>query len=68
MFDTWSLLFGLIFGSIGLAYFIYGKKQANVMMRYCGIALMVYPYFIENKYAVLLIGIALITAPKFIEL
>ena len=68
MFDTWSLMLGLIFSSIGIGYFIYGRKQANVVARYSGIALMVFPYFIDNKYAVLLIGIALMAAPKFIEL
>ena len=67
MLDTWSLILGLIFGSFGLGYFIYGKKQANTVARYSGISLMVYPYFIDNKYAVLTIGIALMALPKFIE-
>lgn len=68
VFDTWSLVLGLIFGSIGLAYFIYGKKRDNVVARYSGLALMVYPYFIDNKYYVLGVGIALMALPKFIEL
>ena len=68
MFDTWTLVFGLIFSSIGLGYFIYGKKQANVVAQYSGLALMVYPYFIEDKYAVLVVGIVLMALPKFIEL
>ncbi|MFP6851270.1 MAG: hypothetical protein VCA57_21570 [Pseudomonas sp.] len=67
MFDTASLLLGLVFSSIGLGYFMYGKKQENVVAKYSGIALMVYPYFIENKYAVLAIGVVLLALPKIIR-
>lgn len=68
MIDTWSLLLGLIFSSIGFAYFIYGKKRDNVVARYSGLALMVYPYFIDNKYYVLGVGMVLMALPKFIDL
>lgn len=68
LFDPWSLLLGLVFGSIGLGYFIYGKKQANAVVRYSGLVLMVYPYFIENKFAVLGVGVVIMALPKFIEL
>jgi hypothetical protein len=68
LFDTWTLILGLIFSSIGLGYFIFGKKQTNVVARYCGIALMVYPYFVDNKYAVLVVGVCLMALPKFVEL
>lgn len=61
-------MLGLIFSSIGLGYFIYGRKQGNAVARYSGIALMVYPYFIDSKYAVFAIGVALMALPKFIEL
>ncbi len=67
MIDSWSIVFGLIFGSIGLGYFIYGKKQSNIVARYSGIALMFYPYFIDNRYAVLIVGVVLMALPKFIE-
>ena len=68
MSDTWSLVLGLIFSSIGLGYFIYGRKRPNPVARISGIALMIYPYFIANNYAVLAIGVALMLLPKFIEL
>jgi len=66
--DTWSLVLGLLFGSIGLGYFIYGRKQSNIVARYSGIALMVFPYFIDSKYAILAVGVALMALPKFIEI
>ena len=68
MFDTWTLILGLVFSSIGLGYFIYGKRQSDTVARLSGIALMVYPYFIDNKYAVVIVGIVLMALPKFIEL
>jgi len=67
LIDTWSLVLGLIFSSIGIGYLIYGRKQGNTVARLSGIALIVYPYFFDNKFAVLAIGVALMVLPKFIE-
>jgi hypothetical protein len=61
-------MLGLIFSSIGLGYFIYGKKQADAVTRYCGITLMLYPYLIKDDVAVLVVGIILLALPKFIKL
>lgn len=67
MFDTWTLVLGLIFSSIGLGYFIYGRKQSHFVTKYCGIALMIFPYFITDKYTVLVVGIVLMAIPKFVQ-
>jgi hypothetical protein len=58
----------LVFGSIGLGFFIYGKKQRAVVPLICGIALMVFPYFVSN--AILLVGIGALLAaiPYFFRL
>ena len=66
--NTVQLLLGIVFSSIGLGYFIYGKKQQRTMPIICGIALMIYPYFIENTVVLILIGIILCIAPQFIRL
>ena len=66
--NTVPLLLGVVFSSIGLGYFIYGKKQQQTMLLICGISLMIYPYFIENTVFLILIGIILCIAPKFIRL
>ena len=52
--NTVPLLLGVVFSSIGLGYFIYGKKQQQTMPLICGIALMIYPYFIENAVILIL--------------
>ncbi|MGI0117411.1 hypothetical protein [Zooshikella sp. RANM57] len=66
--NTATILWGLLFGSIGLGYFIYGKKQSNIVIRLTGIALMVYPYFVDNAIALILIGTGLMLLPRFIQL
>jgi len=66
--DTWPLILGLMFGSIGLGYFIYGRRQANVVARFSGLALMIYPFFTANVYAILIVGILLMALPKYLEL
>lgn len=68
LLDTGSIIIGLLFGSIGFGYFLYGKKQAHAVARYSGIALMIYPYFVQNKYAAVGVGIVLMLLPKFVQL
>ncbi len=62
------ILWGLLFGSLGIGYFIYGKRQANVVARYTGIALMVFPYFVPDAIALVVVGILLLSLPRFIKL
>jgi hypothetical protein len=49
MDSTAVLLWGLLFGSIGFGFFLYGKKQKKVVPLITGIALCVVPYFIANR-------------------
>jgi hypothetical protein len=62
------LLWGLLFGSIGLGYFIYGKKQRAVVPLICGLALMVFPYFVSNALLLAGIGAVLAAIPYFFRL
>ncbi len=64
---TAIILWALLFGSIGLGYFIYGKRQAQPVVRYTGLALMVFPYFVKDVFAVVLAGIILLSLPYFIK-
>ena len=40
-----SLMWGVIFGAVGLAYFVYGKKQQRFVPLFCGIGLMAFTRF-----------------------
>ena len=62
-----TLLLGLVFSSIGFAFFIYGRKQKVAMPLICGIALMVYPYFVSSNALLIAIGAALIAIPYFVR-
>jgi len=58
----------MLFGAIGLGFFIYGKKQKAIVPLLTGIALFIFPYFISNAYALVLVGIILVALPYFIRL
>ena len=63
-----TLMWGVIFGSIGLGFFVYGKKQKVVVPLFSGIGLMVFPYLISNIYLLVLSGIVLVVLPYFVRI
>lgn len=65
--DSSSLLWGVIFGSVGIGFFIYGKKQARIVPLVCGVALMGFPYFVSNTWLLVGIGAVLIAVPYFVR-
>lgn len=65
--STSALLLGLLFSSIGIGFFIYGKRKKALIPILCGIALMVFPYFMPSNVAMIVIGIILIAIPYFIR-
>lgn len=65
--DTSALWWGLLFGSIGLGFVIYGRKQRAIVPLVSGGALMVFPYFVSDTAWLLIIGVALIALPYFVR-
>ncbi len=65
--DTASLIWGLVFGSIGFGYYRYGKKQSNKAAYFSGIGLMIFPYFVSNIYLLVCMGLGLMALPYFIK-
>ena len=56
-------LFGLIvFSVIGFAMFTYARKQAKWRTAGIAVALMIYPYFVDQTWVLYTIGIALCAA------
>lgn len=66
--STSLLLWGVLFGSVGFGYFLYGKKQSAVVPLVCGLVLMVFPYFVSNTLLLVVIGVALTVVPCFVRL
>ena len=52
----------ILLGSIGTAYFIYGKKQGRPPHLIAGVIFTVYPYFAESLTALVGVGVALSVA------
>jgi len=67
MESTATLYWGLLFGSIGLGFFLYGKKQKRAVPFICGIGLMIVPYFISSPLILVAAGIVLVAATYFIR-
>jgi len=65
--DTATIMWGMLFGAIGMGYAIYGKKQTHTAALVAGIGLMLFPYVVSNPYFIVLIGIVLMAAPFFIQ-
>jgi len=59
------LLWGVLFSSMGVAFFIYGKQQRAAVPLLCGLALIIYPYFVPNVIVLVTIGIVLTGLPYF---
>jgi len=57
VFSGANLIGGLVFGSIGFVAFIYGKRMQVWKPMFIGLALMAYPYFVENEVALFTIGV-----------
>jgi hypothetical protein len=51
-----NLIGGLLFGSIGFVAFVYGKRLSLWRPMFLGLALMVFPYFVEATLPLYTIG------------
>jgi|GEM_PF-887091 hypothetical protein len=51
-----GIIAGLIFSSVGMIAFMYGKKQGELKPAIIGMALMAYPYFVRNTVLIFVIG------------
>jgi hypothetical protein len=56
--DPAALFFSVVISGMGLAFFVYGKKQQRWPQLVAGLALMAYPYFVGGTTALLVIGAA----------
>ena len=61
-FDESSLFVSLIVGSVGFVLLVYGKKQQRLPQVFAGLALMIYPYFVDGWLAMAGVGAAICVA------
>ena len=62
-----TLAIGILTGAIGTGYFMYGKRQTKVAPLLAGMALCVYPYFVDSTLWLIVIGAALMAAPFVVD-
>jgi hypothetical protein len=60
--DSAWLIWSLLFSLVGMAVFVYGRRQKMVAPTLIGAALMVYTYFVDSSVAVVVIGVLLLGA------
>ncbi len=68
MEGTSLLIWGTLFGAVGLGFFIYGKKQRSIIPLLTGIALFLFPYFIQNVYILVIVGVILVAIPYIVRI
>jgi len=57
----------MLFGAVGLGFFMYGKRQKVIPPMVCGFTLMIFPYFVSNLILLVIIGLVLIAIPYFLR-
>lgn len=60
--DPSTIFVIIVFSAVGLAAFRRGRREGNILCLLLGIALMVYPYFVEGLLLSVAIGAALAAA------
>ena len=68
MKGTSLLMWGVLFGAIGLGFFTYGKKQKAPVPLFSGIALFILPYLISNVYLLVIAGFVFVVLPYFVRI
>jgi len=63
-----ALFWGVAFSSLGMGFFLYGRKQSALVPLVCGLALMIVPYLLGNTLALVLVGMALTVIPWFLRI
>ena len=62
-----GIVLGIFIGLIGLALLSYGRKEVRIPHMVVGLLLLVYPYFVGNWIAVLVIAAALLGGLVFVS-
>ena len=62
-FTAATLIAGVVLSSIGAGFFMYGKRAGRPVHLICGALLAIFPWFVTNLLALILLGIVLVAAP-----
>jgi hypothetical protein len=65
--DVNYLLLSMLYSTIGLGMFIYGKKAVSFVPLIAGILLMIVPFFITSLLWMSIVSVILMASPFFIR-
>lgn len=60
------LFWSMIFGAVGMGYFVYGKREQRGIAFLSGVLLCVFPYFVSNVLVMILLGALFMALPFFV--
>ncbi|MEJ2060412.1 MAG: hypothetical protein P8Y64_07990 [Gammaproteobacteria bacterium] len=66
--STPDLIISLLLGAIGAGYFLYGRKQSNLVSMLSGVGLMLFPMFVSNPWIMAGVGVVLLVLPFKVSL
>ena len=66
-FDLTSLGLGLLFGCVGMGYFLYGRGEGKYLLMGVGGALMIVPYFFSSNLLMCIVCGAIAAVPYFVK-
>ncbi len=66
LFDANFLFASLIWGSVGVGYFIYGKKQREPVPLVGGVVMIGVSYFVASALLMSLVSLAIMAAVFFV--
>ena len=62
-----SVMWSVVFGSVGVGFFVYGKRQRSPMPYAVGAALVALPYFAPDIYWLVGLGVVLTALPFWLK-
>jgi len=65
--SMWGMAASGLFSLVGVIYLRQGRAENDVNRICCGLALLVYPFFVTKTVYIVLVGAALTAAPYLME-
>jgi hypothetical protein len=62
-----TLYLSIVTSALGMAYIVYGRRQAKMVLVVAGLALCLYTYFIDGWLWLCIVGAVLLLAPFIID-
>ncbi len=61
------VIWGMVFGAVGVGFLAYGRKQRAIVPLITGVALIIAPYLVSNTYLLVITGLILVLVPYFVR-